>query len=655
MALSKEQLDALLAKGFISTDFYSALSDTKGKEQDKTIKKEGKQAEEDLRLAQNNAHVTPPAQPGFDWRQSGPMMTPQAMQDWATAPPPKPATPAPPHQNVIPTAGGGMDQLLAATNNRPGAPPAQPVMKGNTIVQPTPQQIAGFRAIEEEAKQGIPADQVAGGVKAPPVPATPAAPPKPLQVAVGQGAYNPYAGPADFEKFTTPAERARKTQLVEEEGLKEDIVKRSSDLQMKQDKELAGIMSRQSNEYAAMVENQAKTRQLEQQEAQANINKLWAESEALGKKKIDPTRAWSQLPTGNKILAGIGMFIGAGGTRKGGANPAVTTIEGFIDRDIKAQEFDIKNQSSSIESRRGLLQERIKQFGNNELARVAAKKDYLDVVENQVKAVVANNASDRTRLAADELLANLQERKNATIDQFNMLNDQRARQVAAQAAAAQAAANAKLYEDYKARRDSLLKVNEERIKAGLAPLDPTQLTGNKSYDYQPSNPEFAKNAGERTITLNTDPYTGKPLAQPQQFSAKTADDAKKLKEAQEAYDKVQKNLQNIQDLRKRYEGGTIDRNAVAVAKVYRQNIVGAIKQMDELGALDKGVENYVNPLVPEDPMEYSPLGSTDAQLKAFGDAVSGDFQSKLRTRLTPGSAANLPKSPSQLGGVKNEK
>lgn len=639
MALSKEQLDALLAKGLISTDFYSALSDTKGKEQDNALKKEGKKAEEDLRLAQNNAH-TAPAQPQFGIG-SLPPMAPPNLADWASPPPA--AQPKPPHQNVTLPANPTMEQVMAASNNRPPAPPAQPIKPAAPPGDPLP-------------KTPIPLDQVAGGkVNAPPVAAQPTEPPKPLQVAVAQGAYNPYAGPTDFEKFTTPAERARKTQLVEEEKLKEDITNRSADLQMKQDKELAGIMSRQSNEYAALIENQTKIRQLEQQEAQNNINKLWAESEALGKKKIEPNRAWSNLPTGNKILGAIGMFIGAGGTRKGGANPAVETINRFIDRDIQAQEFDIKNQSSSIEARRGLLQERIKQFGNNELARAAAKKDYLDVVENQVKAVVANNASDRTKLAADELLANLQEKKNAVIDQFNMLNDQRARQIAAQQAAAQAAANAKLYEDYKARRDSLLKVNEERIKAGLAPLDPTQLAGVKTYDYQPSNPEFAKNAGERTISLNTDPFTGKPLANPQQFTAKTSDDAKKLKESQEAYDRIMSNAQKIQDLRKRYEGGTVDRNAVAVAKVYRQNIVGAIKKMDELGTLDKGVENYVDTLLPEDPMEYSPTGSTDTKIQGFKDSVASDFQGKLRTRLTPASAAQLPKSPEQLGGVKNTK
>ena len=659
--LKDEHLDALLASGLISTNLYDRAKSADNKE--KAIKEvadetksspEYKKAEEDLRLAQNNAHTTPPAHAAYDWRK---MELPPNIADWTGKAANQPTLPTtPPRQNVSLPPNATLEETIAASNNRPGTPPPQPVVAPNgVIIKPTPSQIAGFRAIEEEAKKAVPVSELAEGKPAEPAKEEPKPTlnvPKPS----GGGVGNLYSGPTNFEKYLTPAEKDRKTQIVEEENRRAGITQQAGNIQMQEDQQLAEIEQRRALEYKAMIDLQVKQREIEQAEIKKNTDKLWADSEKISNTKLDPDRAWSRglfgsNTTANKVLAGIGMFFGAAGTKKGGANPVVQQIQDSIDKDIKMQEFDIKNSQQGVESRKGLLQERIKQFGNNELARAAAKKDYLDVVENQIKAVVAGNASDKTRTKMDELLASLDEARTKTLNEFNMLNDQRARQIAAQQAAAQASANSKLYEEYKARRDYTFKVNEERIKAGLPPLSPEQATGVKAYDQQPSG----KDAMENIISLNRDPATGQVLQQPKLFKAKSGDDAKKIKEAQEAYDKLMVNTQNIQDLRTKYGGGTVSREAVAVAKVYRQNIVGAVKKLDELGALDKGVENYVEPLIPSDPMEYSPLGSTDAQIEAFKKGIEQDFQSKLKTRLSPASVTALGKSPEQVGGTKNTK
>ena len=629
--ITDNSLDALLAKGYISTELYDSLKPQEDK--DKALKAETKKAEEDYRLAENTS--SPPA----GWKD----MPPPNVADWTGVSPKQPVVP-PPQKNVTLGASPSMEQALAAANNRPPAPTPQPLNLPPVTAPANPL-----------PKTPLNLDQVVGAKPA--QPGQPSAevltPTGPLKLAAPQGYPNPYAGPTDFEKFITPAERARKTQLVEETTLREDLTGRAKELQMGEDKQLAGTMANKAAEYRAMVEGQAQVRAEENRIVQSNLDLLNNESKELGQKKIDPDRAYGKNGSRSAGLAVIGMLFGIGGTKKGGQNPGVEAMNKVIDRDIQAQEFDIKNQGLSIDQRRGLLQDRVKQFGNLELGRIAAKKDYLDIVEMDVQKIMAGNQSEKTRLKGDEILAGLAEQQNKVLNDFNMANDQRARQLAAQAAAAQAAANSKLYEDWKARRDSMLKINEERIKAGLAPLDTTQVAGNKSYDYQPSNPEFAKNAGERSVTLPFDPYTGKPLPQPQQFQARTKEDAEEIKKGNAAVQRVTRNIDKMLELRKQHSDGgfTFPRSDVSKAQALRADTLLAIKEAEKTGALDEGSVEVIGGMIPSDPSSY---GWGEEKLGQTRSIVLDNHQGRLQNRLTPASVAKLPPAPDQLGATKNK-
>ena len=633
--LSDSQLDALFSKGFISSDFYDTIKPADDK--DKALKTEAKKAEEDYRLAENTMKM--------------PALSKDQVADWTGASPKQPVVPPPPQQNVVLPASPTMEQVLAASNNRAPAPATQP------LNLPTPQAAPDMPL----PKTPLNLDQVVGAKPA--LPGQPSAevitPTGPLKVQAPQGYPNPYAGPIDFEKFTTPAEKARKTQLVEESKLREDLTGRAVDLQTHEDKQVADSMAIKAKEYRGMIEGQAQIRAEENRIVQDNITKLNTQSEELSQKKIDPMRAFNSLPAGNKALAMLGMFIGAGGTRKGGQNPVVELINKHIDNDIKAQEFDIKNEGAGIDQRRGLLQDRVKQFGNLELGRIAAKKDYLDVYEMSLNALLADNTSEKTRLKGDEVLASLQEQRDKTLNDFNMANDQRARQLAAQAAAASAAANAKLYEDYKARRDSLLKTNEKRVEAGLAPLDMPQAAGNKSYDYQPSNPEFGKNAGATGVTLPFDPYTGKPLTQPQQFQARTKEDAEEIKKGNAAVQRIVRNIDQLSTFRKEENGGWVfDKAKTSKASALRADTLLAIKDAEKTGALDEGSVTVIGGMIPSDPSSYDwSIGpdAPNAQLAQTKDMVLNNQRDRLQNRLVPSSTNRLPKSPEQWGAVPNKK
>lgn len=64
----------------------------------------------------------------------------------------------------------------------------------------------------------------------------------------------------------------------------------------------------------------------------------------LSKMKVDPDRYWANKSTGQKVAAGIGMFLGAFGG--GNENQAVAVVQNAIKQDIDAQRADIDNQTN---------------------------------------------------------------------------------------------------------------------------------------------------------------------------------------------------------------------------------------------------------------------------------------------------------------------
>jgi hypothetical protein len=127
--------------------------------------------------------------------------------------------------------------------------------------------------------------------------------------------------------------------------------------------------------------------------------------------------------------------------------------------------------------------------------------------------------------------------------------------------------------------------------------------------------------------------------------ARTADDAKKLKDGFEEKKVFDAKLQEMIALREKHGGGaTMNREDVARGKQLSKDLLLTYKNMAKLGVLSQADENIINAIIPSDPLAYnSPLAAVQGQdpilnnLKKFKGDSDNDFQTRIKTRVREGS------------------
>jgi hypothetical protein len=105
------------------------------------------------------------------------------------------------------------------------------------------------------------------------------------------------------------------------------------------------MMQQQAKAQAQFVQEQqqrAQEFQKEQQQMKQHNDELQSKIES---GQIDPNRMWNSLSTGNKVTAGLGVFLsGVGSGILGQSNQALSYLQKTIDNDIEAQKADKSNQ-----------------------------------------------------------------------------------------------------------------------------------------------------------------------------------------------------------------------------------------------------------------------------------------------------------------------
>lgn len=121
--------------------------------------------------------------------------------------------------------------------------------------------------------------------------------------------------------------------------------------------------------------------------------------------------------------------------------------------------------------------------------------------------------------------------------------------------------------------------------------------------------------------------------------ANTVDDAKQLKEAHEAKQNFDGKLQEMIDLRKKYGGEFLNREAVARGKQLSKDLLLEYKNMAKLGVLSKSDEDIINAIIPDDPLAFSPVPGQDpilSNLEKFKADSDRDFSTRVQTRTRQG-------------------
>jgi hypothetical protein len=131
-------------------------------------------------------------------------------------------------------------------------------------------------------------------------------------------------------------------------------------------------------------------------------------------KNIDRKRLWKSTSTFNKILAGIGMFLGAAGQ---GTNKAAEIVMNAVQQDVNAQKLD--NEAALAlrkEAFRRVEQEidRMQKMTDNKL-----KQDKLDMLKAQVNKKKMDAQRERERLAVKRFLQDKLAKGKLKLEQLN--------------------------------------------------------------------------------------------------------------------------------------------------------------------------------------------------------------------------------------------
>lgn len=149
--------------------------------------------------------------------------------------------------------------------------------------------------------------------------------------------------------------------------------------------------------------------QNEMKAAQARIDKLEADKMAYVERQrseldemsrqraatsVNPEQFWDNHGGGfGRVMAAIAVGLGQfGASLNGGQNSALNIINDNINRNIRAQEFNLQSKDAAIRNKSNLLADNLALYKDREQALTATKINYLDLAMQQLKKSYAETA-----------------------------------------------------------------------------------------------------------------------------------------------------------------------------------------------------------------------------------------------------------------------
>jgi hypothetical protein len=137
--------------------------------------------------------------------------------------------------------------------------------------------------------------------------------------------------------------------------------------------------------------------------------------------KIDPDHYWQKKGVAGRINATLGLLLsgfGSGLARNGTPNLALKVIQDNINRDIDAQKEDLG-------TKKGVLAEYHRQFGDSQIAEQAARLHANVLVTSQLQVIANNSTSQQAKIRADQLVQLSKMQSAQQITNIANLNKQR--------------------------------------------------------------------------------------------------------------------------------------------------------------------------------------------------------------------------------------
>lgn len=477
-------------------------------------------------------------------------------------------------------------------------------------------------------------------------------------------------------KFLLPGEQAEwERQMAYEQGQVEKQ-KKLMDLEITSQEAIAAEQLGATKAYAAAQQKQVEDDAAFQDWHSKEMQALQGESDKAAAMKLDSNRMFRYANTGDAVLAGVAMALGAIGgamAQTTGAthdNPFVTSLNKAIERDLAQQQVEIEQAKSGVARKEGILSQRYKQYGDMKVAKNAAALDAYKIALVQLNQKAALMGTEAAKLNAEKAGAALQNQIDSKSAQHDLYLQAQWKQY--QQAQAQAAAAAAWAQQQEAKKrdskvfDAQLDVAKKRagdIGGSVAVLDTPKTLANGNVlpagsavvlDAQGNIDVSGTDAANKQVSVPTVAgfsAEGKPM-----YGGATLIDKgdKKVWDDQvKSYTAIKQQLKIIEDLRKKHGGGALpvpwnadDRKAAEAAA---SNIHGLLKgpAMLNLGAVSGTDMKFLTAQVPEQPL--STAGPVEAvtgqdpygtQLKAFETSIDNAYKAGESVYLKGGAAKN---------------
>lgn len=144
----------------------------------------------------------------------------------------------------------------------------------------------------------------------------------------------------------------------------------------------------------------------DQDALQARFAKLDAMVNDYQGQHVDPQHWWKSRTEGQRVMAHIGIALGAAAQAFGGVDGS-KMIADAIHSDIAAQESNLDRQGKAVEMQRGILADFTRAIGDKRAARAAASEYLLKQSAAKVEAIAADSQSAITQAKGKQVAAGL--------------------------------------------------------------------------------------------------------------------------------------------------------------------------------------------------------------------------------------------------------
>lgn len=331
---------------------------------------------------------------------------------------------------------------------------------------------------------------------------------------------------------------------------------------------------------AENLQQQRLALQQERQRAldEARRNMEVARQEAFGA-SVDPSRFWLNKSTGEKILAGVSIFLGGfGAGLTGGPNQALGIINQAIVNDIEAQKAELEKKQRGFDNASNTYARVRELFNNEERTQLAMEALAKEKVQMQLKSLASGLKSSQQLAQWKKLDGQLEVEKQQALRKLE---------------------------------DSTQIVDTE-VTSLMADI----VSGKTDHSAVFRLPKEQRELWVKGLGFTTSKDAQKDLASYMKNS-----------------DSFLKTLDDIIALRKKH-GPQFIGEIKSIQEAKAAELRGAWKNIQELGALDKGVFTIVDPMIPENPSQFWwTLGALEDTRKR----VARDYRANLESAIQLGT------------------